>query len=217
MTSCRMEPETLIPTRLSLVKRLKNAEDQESWREFFETYWKLIYSFAIKLGCTDSEAEEVVQETVISVSRKMPEFKYDPAVCSFKGWLMHVTNWRVSDQLRKRDHRLVPKPAKSAGSSTGSTFAEMADPVEPGLEALWKEEWEKNLMDAALERVKRQTRPQHYQIFYLLMVKRQSVAEVSELLGVSRAQIYLAKHRVGALVKREVARLQKAQLQGSPL
>ena len=88
--------------RRSLISRLRDCEDKESWREFFKTYWKLIYSFAIRCGCTDAEAEEVVQETVISLARKMPEYRYEPAVCSFKGWLMHVTNWRVIDQLRKR-------------------------------------------------------------------------------------------------------------------
>src|SRR6185436_2021630 len=93
---------SLLPTRRSLINRLRNCEDQDSWRDFFKTYWKLIYSFAIRCGCTDAEAEEVVQETVISLSRKMPEYRYDPAICSFKGWLLHVTNWRVIDQLRKR-------------------------------------------------------------------------------------------------------------------
>ena len=98
--------KAFIPTRRSLISRLRNSDDHESWRHFFETYWKLIYSFAIKCGCTDFEAEEVVQETIISVSKKMPEYKYDPSICTFKGWLMHVTNWRVIDQLRKRDHRI---------------------------------------------------------------------------------------------------------------
>ena len=209
MSNRRVQPDFAIPTRHSLVKRLRDADDQESWRQFFETYWKLIYSFAIKLGCSDAEAEEVVQETIISVARKMPAFKYDPAVCSFKGWLMHVTNKRVIDQLRKRNHRLLPKISGADDSSLGTTFANVADPAGLELEMIWKDEWQKNLLDAALERVKRRVKAQHYQIFYLLMVKKQSVAQVSAILGINRAQIYLTKHRVGTLVKREVANLEK--------
>ena len=49
------------PTRRSLVNRLRNRSDQESWREFFNTYWKLIYAVALKAGLTDQEAEDVVQ------------------------------------------------------------------------------------------------------------------------------------------------------------
>src|ERR1051325_11906744 len=95
-----------LPTRKTLVKRLKNLEDDQSWRDFFEKYWRLIYAFAVKSGCTNAEAEEVVQETVISVARKMPDFQYNPGMCSFKGWLMHMANWRVIDQLRRRKHHL---------------------------------------------------------------------------------------------------------------
>src|SRR5215510_6020274 len=92
----------LIPTRKSLLNRLKDWEDQESWQDFFDTYWKLIYGVAAKAGLSDDEAQEVVQETIIRVARKMPNFKYDPAVGSFKSWLLHTTDWCINDQFRKR-------------------------------------------------------------------------------------------------------------------
>ena len=94
--------EELIPTRDSLLSRLKDWGDDESWRDFFNTYWKLVHGVALKAGLSEQEAEEVVQETVITVARRIPEFKYDPAVCSFKTWLLNLTRWRIVDQLRKR-------------------------------------------------------------------------------------------------------------------
>ena len=56
-----MNADELIPTRWSLICRLKDWNDQVGWREFFDTYWKLIYSVAIKAGLTDAEAQDVVQ------------------------------------------------------------------------------------------------------------------------------------------------------------
>ena len=56
-----IEPDDLTPTRWTLIGRLKNWDDQESWREFFDTYWRLIYATAIRSGLTPVEAEEVVQ------------------------------------------------------------------------------------------------------------------------------------------------------------
>src|SRR5258708_28438322 len=91
-----------IPTRHSLLDGLKNWGDQTSWQDFFDTYWRLIYNVAVKAGLTDTEAQEVVQETVIAVARKIPEFKADPAHGSFSAWLMHTTRWRIADQFRKR-------------------------------------------------------------------------------------------------------------------
>ena len=58
-----------IPTRHSLLSRLKDWNDQESWRVFFDTYWKLIYHAAVKAGLSDAEAQDVVQDTVISVMK----------------------------------------------------------------------------------------------------------------------------------------------------
>src|SRR6266705_2859453 len=91
-----------IPTRHSLLNRLKDWGDQASWQDFFDTYWRLIYNVAIKAGLTDTEAQEVVQETVIAVANKIAEFKADPARGSFSAWLMRLTRWRIADQFRKR-------------------------------------------------------------------------------------------------------------------
>src|SRR2546423_9575172 len=58
-----------VPTRYTLLSRLHDWDDAESWREFFETYWRLIYSIAMKSGLNEAEAEDVVQETVICVAK----------------------------------------------------------------------------------------------------------------------------------------------------
>ena len=92
--------EASLQTRWSLIGRLKDMDDQQSWQEFFDAYWKLIYSVALKAGLSDAEAQEVVQETVISVAKKMPEFKADPAAGSFKSWLLTLTRWRIVDQAQ---------------------------------------------------------------------------------------------------------------------
>src|SRR5213078_3552165 len=82
------DSDQLLATRWTLIERLKNWDDQESWRQFFDTYWKLIYGVAIKSGLTHPEAQDVVQETVMSVCKNMQKFKADPAYSSFKAWLV---------------------------------------------------------------------------------------------------------------------------------
>ena len=95
-------PDNLIPTRRSLLSRLKNLDDQESWNDFSRIYRGLVYGVARQAGLTDSEAQDIVQETFISVVKTIQEFKYDPAVGSFKSWLRHTTSWKISDRYRKR-------------------------------------------------------------------------------------------------------------------
>ena len=98
----------LISTRRSLVDRLHDWEDRKHWQEFFDTYGKLIFSAALKSGLTEMEAQEVVQETIITVAKKIGQLRYDPARGSFKGWLLHITRWRIADQFRKRRPRDRP-------------------------------------------------------------------------------------------------------------
>lgn len=87
--------QSSLATRASLLGRLKNLEDQGSWQEFFDAYWQPIYGSAVKAGLTDSEAQDVVQETVITASKHLPAFRYDPKVCSFKTWLLRLARWRI--------------------------------------------------------------------------------------------------------------------------
>ncbi|MSR66843.1 MAG: sigma-70 family RNA polymerase sigma factor, partial [Pedosphaera sp.] len=45
--------------------------------EFFDTYWVLLYNFASKAGLEQSDAEDVVADTVFIVSKAIGEFDYD--------------------------------------------------------------------------------------------------------------------------------------------
>ena len=201
--------EELIPTRHSLLVRLKNWEDADSWKEFFEIYWKLIYGVAIKSGLTDVEAQEVVQETVIAVSKKMPEFNYDPSVGSFKGWLLHMTRWRINDQFRKRRHEAARLPQDGESTTRTSPIDQIPDPAGINLESIWDQEWHTNLLEVAIEKVKQKVKPKQYQIFDLYVVKKWPVQKITRTLGVSLGQVYLAKHRVAALLKKEIKTLER--------
>lgn len=210
MTNRDNASNEFIPTRSSLLSRLRNWDDQESWKDFFDTYWKLIYHAAIESGLPDAEAQDVVQETVITVVKKMPDFKYDPAVGSFKGWLLKTTRWRILDHINRVRAKEGPLPRRRpAGGSDDSSLAAL-EPNAAGaeLEKIWDAEWQQNLVDAATERVKRRVRPKHYQMFELHVLKELPVSKVAETLGVSSAQVHLAKHRVSKLVKKEIQHLQ---------
>jgi RNA polymerase sigma-70 factor (ECF subfamily) len=204
----RKGPDPFLPTRRSLLTRLKNWEDQESWRDFFDTYWGLIYGVAIKQGLSDAEAQDVVQETVITVWKHMPGFHYDPAIGSFKSWLLNTTRWRIADQFRKRPRHLDQvRDRPCEGADRTATIDRIPDPSVPDLEAVWEHEWEQNLADAALRRVKSRVTARQYQIFDLYVLKQWPVSKVARALGVSLGQVYLARHRIGNLVKKEARNL----------
>ena len=205
----RRHADELLPTRATLIHRLKDWQDQTSWQEFFDTYWKLIYGVARKAGLTDAEAQDVVQETLVSVAKHMPTFDYDPALGSFKAWLLTMTRWRIVSQFRKRAP--ASEPRRSSGTSTAGTdpLQNVADPAGQALEAVWEAEWENNLLEAAIAKVKRHVDPLKYQIFDLYVNKDWPPEKVAGCFGVSVDQVYVIKHRVTETIKAEVKRLQK--------
>ena len=205
------EADEFIPTRHSLLSRLKDWEDRESWRDFFETYWRLIYSVCLKSGLNAADAQDVVQETMVSVAKQMPGFQYDEAK-SFKAWLLQITRRRIADHFRKHSPGLK---VRMKGITTGIA-EEFADPAAVPVNSLWEEEWQRNLMAVAVQRVKSKVKAKHFQIFDLSVMKEWPVKDIIRTLNVNRAQIYLAKHRVSHLIKDEVQRLEAKMNQPGP-
>lgn len=204
-------------TRMSLIERLADWEDQRTWDEFYQTYWRLIFSVSTKSGLSHDEAFDVVQETVLSVAKQWKKGqKYDPAKGSFKTWLMNITRWRIADQFRKKQRN--PAAMNQSGGTPGgdgdmrntATIERLAgEDGEDVLEQMWENEWRTNLSEVAIERVKKLVSPKQFQIFHAYVIKDWDVKRVKEELGVSPSQVYLAKHRVGGLIKKEIDVLKK--------
>jgi len=188
---------------------MRQGHDQDGWQVFFDTYWKLIYGTAIKAGLTDDEAEEAVQETVITVSKSLES--YDRERGAFKQWLLAITRFRILDQFRRRKPQLQRSSTPGGDDDRTATVERVPDPKSLELDAIWKEEWKRNLVHVAMERIKGQVNETHYQIFYLTSVKEIAAAEVAKALQVNLAQVYLAKSRIGALVRKEVKRLEASE------
>jgi RNA polymerase sigma-70 factor (ECF subfamily) len=176
------------PTRSSLLRRLKDTRDQESWQEFYHIYARLITGFALKAGLTPDEAEEVLQETMIAAAKHLPEFRYDPKVCAFKTWLLNLSAWRVKNQLRRRKSPIAPKTRgidTEANDTTErtATVERVPDPAGDQLGAIWDNEWRTTLLDAALAQVKARVDSKQWQIFDLSVLQHWSVKDVAKVLG----------------------------------
>ena len=194
-----------IDTRATLLVRLKDLGDQSSWQEFFDIYWKLIHGVARKAGLTETEAQDVVQETMLAVAKHIPKFKYDPALGSFKGWLLNMTRWRIVDQLRKRGP-VIEHRHDSADTARTATVERVPDTNK--VDAAWEAEWENNLLAAAMKNVKPKLDPKKFQLFDFYVNKDWSPEKVAQTFKVSVNQVYLAKSRITELLKEEVRRLE---------
>ena len=193
--------ERFLATRRTLLHRLRNVDDHAGWREFFEIYWRLIYAVARRSGLDEFEAEEVVQETVITAARKIPEFRYEPALGSFRGWLLTIARWRIADQFRKRQ---IEEPPRTE---------QIAELAVTNFDTVWAEEWERHLLGSGLEILKRKVSSEQFQLFECYVIKGWPAQKVAEVLGVRANSVYLAKNRLSPMLREIVARIEKGEYQ----
>lgn len=193
------------PTRKSLLSRLKNWNDQESWQEFCRIYERIIYDVALKAGLREVEAQEVVQETLLSVAKKIAGFEYNPEIGSFKNWLLRITKRRIVDQLRKR-----PPLGEPEGDSLA--IEQLSDRSMSALEVAWDAEWRAAVLEMARAVVKRRVGSRQYKMFDLYVIQQMPLKKVTAALGVNAAQVYMAKYRISKLLKSEMKRLEENPL-----
>ena len=207
MQSMPMKPEApLLETRSSLIQRLKATINGESWEEFFHTYWELIYNVARRAGLSEADAQDIVQETILKVHNSLDRFEYNRKRGTFKGWLRTVTRSRLNDFFKKQQRRpALNQPLEEAAGE----LQNLEDPEGPEIEKIWDEEWNRNLIQAALSRTKKLSSPKQFQIFKCHYIDEWTVRETCRTLGVNAAQVYMAKQRVGKIFREAVETLQE--------
>ena len=216
-----------LPTNSSLLVRIRTPDDTESWREFFNMYKSSIAGLAMKGGLNSVEADEVLQETMLAVSKGIGTFDYNRAEGSFKGWLFTITRRAMYRQLRKRGpagerstssrsktpqmESVTVHPSDSqveAPDGAGDELASLPDTT-PGLEQHFEKEWRQALLALALKRVCQQVKPKQFQMFDLYVTQQLPMSKVTRMLNVNAAQVYMAKLRVSALLRQAITALER--------
>jgi RNA polymerase sigma factor (sigma-70 family) len=201
------KPQDSLQTRASLLARLKNWEDADSWQDFANTYERLIYTTAVRAGLSDSEAKDVLQEVLVSVAKTIDDFKCDTARGTFKGWLLNLTRWRITDQLRKRPAAL--HAGRSRAPDDTPTIERIPDQSVDVLTGIWESEWRQSLLEAAVARLRRRTKPKQFQVFELYGLRNWPGTKVAKELGVRLGQVYLVNHRLRKMLQQELALLEQ--------
>jgi RNA polymerase sigma-70 factor, ECF subfamily len=213
-TSTPPEPSTadFSRTRRSLLTRLKNWDDRKGWQEFMDKYGRFIFGMARKQGFSIEEAEDVVQDVLVSVAKKMPEFRYLGEKGSFKAWLVMIVKSRVIDHLRKK-YRRLPSAQFSGGEPDETRVEERVAQHEDVLshESVWAGEWESHVLETALARVKERLPAKHFLAFRMCTQQQKSPGEVARALGISLPMIYVIRHRAGRMVAKEIEALREGR------
>ncbi len=187
---------------------MRDWNDSASWEEFHRLYRALVYGRARRAGLSHADAEDVAQDVFKRVAETIRDFDTSPERGSFRGWLMKLTRWRIADKFEHR--RETPPRAEDTRDPEGEPVAsidQVAAPVEE--EDEWDREWQQHLLAAATERLARQVKPRHYQVFELYVLQHWPLLRVTKELRVSPTSVYVISHRLRHRLKTEIEKLQK--------
>ena len=198
----------LLETRSSLINRLKATINGESWEVFFNTYWELIYNVARRKGLSEADSQDIVQETILKVHKRLARFQYHRARGSITGWLSTLPRSRLVEHYKKKQRQ---PPTQQPREDEDDPLVNLADPQGPELDRIWSEEWSRSLIQRSLTFLKQQVSLKQYQIFKCHCIDEWSVKEVCDALNVNAAQVYMAKQRVGKIFAAKLERLKQEE------
>jgi RNA polymerase sigma-70 factor (ECF subfamily) len=190
-------------TRPSLLERLRDVENHAAWAEFFALYGGMIRGYARKLGCSAAAADDVTQETLVRLLKRMPEFVYASGNGHpFRSYLLEIAHGRVVDSFR-REGRFTTLPETPSGeipvyARAGNSGAALTEAPDAGDLA-----WAESVLAEAWRRVRGRIRPETARAFRALATGTAPAALARDL-GIARNTLDQCKFQVVARLRREV-------------
>jgi RNA polymerase sigma-70 factor (ECF subfamily) len=204
------EYESSLHTRPSLLTRIRDVQDAESWKTFVETYAPLVYRYARRQGLQDADAADVTQDVMAEAARCLRTFEYQPERGRFRDWLGTVTRRQLA-RFHAKQNRLV------TGANNAATAAVLDQSAAPGAEATWTDEFNAQVLRTALERIRPHFQAVTWSAFEGVWLESRPAAEVARELDVPLDAIYVAKSRVLKRLREEILLLAEDLPQFVPL
>ncbi len=177
-------------TRPTLLVRIRDLRDSQSWSEFVDLYTPLIRRFIRRANLQDADAEDVTQHVLADVSKLIGQFDYDRSKGRFRNWLFTVTRTAISRHFRH--HAKCPPAA-------GDTSNQLRLSMQPALdlsEDQWNAAYRQRLFEWAAEKVQAEVQPHTWQAFWMSAVEGRVPTDVARQLGIRVGAVYVAKNRV---------------------
>ena len=188
-------------TSISLLERVRERDDEASWRTLVEIYTPLIRGWLNRHAGLDADAEDVIQDVLAVVVRRIPEFRREPRVGAFRAWLRTITINCFRDTWKAR--RRV-KPA--ADSRVDEFLQQLADPAS-GLSRVWDKEHDRHVTQRLLQIIRGEFTEKTWLAFQRFALADEPAETVAADLGMTVNAVFIAKSRVLTAPRREGAGL----------
>ena len=185
-------------TSLSLLNRLSEGSDADSWGILTDLYGPWLRGWLRKNGLQPSDADDVVQDVLVVLARELPGFRHSGRPGAFRAWLHGILVNRLRDLRRRAQHR----PAAPGGTACLESLQQLADP-QSGLSRLWRREHDQHVLHKLLKRIEPRFSPSTLQAFRRVVLENVEAGQAAQELGLSLNAVVIAKCRVLKELRRE--------------
>ena len=189
-------------TSLSLLNRARLDVTDESWQKMDEIYSALLRSWLTRFDVASADAEDLVQEVLLTLSRELRHFEHSGRSGAFRNWLRTILVHRLRDFWRSRKYR----PAAIGGSTWAEKLDQLAD-ESSDVSREWNLEHDRYVMVRLLDTVRPHFEPKTWEAFHRQMFERERADAVAAELGMPLNSVYVARSRVLSALRREAAGL----------
>lgn len=189
-------------TSVSLLERLRADPQSSGWSNLVEIYQPLIRNWLRRQGVKDADADDISQEVLAVVIRRLPEFQHNEREGAFRNWLRTITVNSLRDFWRARKHR----PIATGDGDFQQLLTQLEDPT-TGLSQLWNQEHDRHVTRQLLEMLRPQFEPTTWQAFERFALDGLSAAAVAAELKITVNVVFISKSRVLARLRQEAAGL----------
>jgi RNA polymerase sigma factor (sigma-70 family) len=177
-------------TRPSLLLRVRDRADDDSWSEFVALYEPLLLSYVRHRGLGEHDARDVVQNVFSTLLRTLPTFELDRGRGRFRSWLWRVAQNALVDWARRRKRRAT------AEDEARENLPLAVESSEGELEEQWRRAHQRRVLEFVLQRVRGQANAVTWQCFEQHIVQGRRSAEVAAALGVTSNAVCVNSSRI---------------------
>lgn len=188
-------------TSVSLLDRLRRDGGGDDWRRLVDIYTPWIRGWLAR-QTGQNDLDDLTQEVLLVVLRKLPEFEHNGRAGAFRAWLRTIT----ANCLRELWKRRRIRPAAAGGSDFQQRVQELEDPHSE-LSRLWDREHDRHVVRRIQELLRPSFKPRTWDAFERVVLRGEAPEEVARELEMSVGAVYIAKSRVLARIHEEAAGL----------
>ena len=160
------------------------------WTYLVDSYDPFVRRILTRKGLDESSADDVVQNVMAIVVRKLPEFERQ-RTGSFRTWLRSITVNCLRDYLKSKQYR-----SRAAG---GTEMLDLANAMADGkseFTMMWNQEHARHVLNELLKAVAPEFSPQTMEIFERLAIEDESVDSVAAAFETTANACFIARSRV---------------------